>query len=246
MSKQKELLPMEWSHTFFSSQTLYFVDLQEFLLQEGSWLNDNIISFYQLYLENDKYSKKPYYAFLSPSVSFMLEMCKYEDCIQQLADLRLPEKEIIFLPVTDSTDISMKNDFGPRGSHWSLLMYSKANNRFYYFDSLKQFNLPAAMRLAKSLAPILFESLRINGGEVDFETFECPQQENSFDCGLFTIAFIEELARTFEENGNKVDMKSLFQNVNQSRVSKMRKEIYNLIISQYKKDIADGKIDVCL
>lgn len=120
-------------------------------------------------------------------------------------------------------------------------MYSKANNKFYYFDSVKQFNLPAAMRLAKNLAQILSESLGVDGGKVDFEAFKCPQQENSFDCGLFTIAFIEELARTFEENGNNVDMKSLFQNVNQSRVYKMRKEIYDIIITQYKKDIADGK-----
>jgi hypothetical protein len=63
-----------WTHTYFNSQTIDTNDITNHLLGQN-WLNDNIISFHFLYLE-EMYGKQCKYAYLSPSMVFMIQMCE--------------------------------------------------------------------------------------------------------------------------------------------------------------------------
>lgn len=63
----------DWSRTFYQSVTLYERDLKNHLLG-NTWLNDIIITFYYLYLENLYKNKN--YVFLNPSISFLSLMCE--------------------------------------------------------------------------------------------------------------------------------------------------------------------------
>jgi len=55
-------------------------------------------------------------------------------------------KKIVFLPVNNSSTGGYK---GGTGGHWSLLVYKKANE-FYYYDSYGSMNLSAATTLANN------------------------------------------------------------------------------------------------
>ena len=70
--EQSNFLKNNWKYTFYNSQTLTTKDIKESLLGK-TWLNDNIITFFYLYLENEKFKDKNY-SFVCPSTVFMIHM----------------------------------------------------------------------------------------------------------------------------------------------------------------------------
>src|SRR6185436_3612355 len=101
-------------------------------------------------------------------------------------------KKIVFLPVNNSSTGGYK---GGTGGHWSLLVYKKANE-FYYYDSYGSMNLSAATTLANNF----LKYLEISGSANIIKPISCPQQSNGSDCGVFTIAFTRCLVNKFKKN----------------------------------------------
>lgn len=81
--------------------------------------------------------------------------------------------EAIFIPINDG-DPSEANS----GTHWSLLVYVRAVNSFYYYDTLKFNNLSHAESTCKRIQPLL----HVNTPSQLIPT-TTPQQDNGFDCG---------------------------------------------------------------
>jgi len=78
------------------------------------------------------------------------------------------------------------------GSHWSLLMYNKQTNSFHHYDSCNAYNTSAARSLARNVEPFLHAK-----GSPAFVESRCPQQTNSYDCGVYVICVAEELCKNF-------------------------------------------------
>lgn len=92
--------------------------------------------------------------------------------------------QAVFIPVNDASDPTRADS----GSHWSLLVYARPFNSFYYYDSLGDSNLNAAIAVAKKFSPLLSK---------DRPNFvhqkEAPQQANGADCGACVIGAVDVL-----------------------------------------------------
>ena len=76
------------------------------------------------------------------------------------------------------------------GSHWSLCVFSRAENRFYHFDSSSKANASACFSLVK----ILKQCLDCESAEII--NVACLQQNNSYDCGIFVLCNTDLVCRT--------------------------------------------------
>ena len=98
------------------------------------------------------------------------------------------------------------------------MSYSKKDNKYRYYDSYGQYNLTAAKNTAKKVNCLLGKK------DISFEIVEnVPQQANGFDCGMYTIFFIEVLMKSI------LDEKHLDLNefINSSIINEKRKLIKN-------------------
>lgn len=207
-------LNKNWSFTFFKSITLYYNDIQDHLLGK-TWLNDNIITFYYLFLEESFKNKN--FIFLNPSISFLSLMCEYDDILEQVKDFELEKKDLIFIPINDCQDISQGG-----GSHWSLLVYDRRKKKYLYLDSAGKYNYQTSIKILQKLSKIIDPDAQ----EVDFEQIDVPSQNNSYDCGIFTLCYTENVAEN-EGNVSKI-------NEVKEKVGGMRKKIYDLILKMSK------------
>lgn len=110
-----------------------------------------------------------------------------------LDPLPLSGADIIIIPINDYVEQindaakgHSNYDHGGHGSHWSVLVFNKPKLKFYYYDSLKNFNLGAANIVANKIADYFSLSLK-----PDMLFFEGPTQNNSYDCGVYSIMFID-------------------------------------------------------
>lgn len=81
--------------------------------------------------------------------------------------------EAIFIPVNDG-----KPNVAYSGTHWSLMVYIRAINSFFYYDTLKFNNLRDGEYASKRFQPLL--QMKEHAKFIPSST---PQQENGSDCG---------------------------------------------------------------
>ncbi|KAJ3299934.1 SUMO1 sentrin specific peptidase 8 [Borealophlyctis nickersoniae] len=97
----------------------------------------------------------------------------------------LQEKLAVFIPVNDE-----QRNVAGGGSHWSLMVYFRPTNTFYYYDSLGTLNRDSAKQTMRSLTPLI-------AGEATssfFADVDTPPQTNPFDCGVYVMAITELIA----------------------------------------------------
>lgn len=160
---------------------LYQADVD--LLNGPHWLNDAIISFYLEYLEKEKYSSTDI-LLISPAVTQCLKASPSSELPVFLDPLNTLERNFIFMPLNDCEDLR-----SPGGTHWSLLAFSKPESTFYHIDSSNESN----DRQARSLASKLSHYFSLNK-KCYFETLDSLQQDNMYDCGIYMLCNIENLA----------------------------------------------------
>lgn len=102
---------------------------------------------------------------------------------------------------TKAKDIfACKKIFAPihLNSHWSLICVNFDEKSIKYYDSLKRTNFTC---LNTILNYLIEEHKDKKNEEFDFDGWclanvrDCPQQLNSYDCGVFTCVNAEYLAR---------------------------------------------------
>jgi sentrin-specific protease 8 len=96
--------------------------------------------------------------------------------------LKLQTRRLVLFPVSDHDEPDVAG-----GTHWSLLAFYRRDGveSFYHFDSLSHINAASAEHLARRVAPLL--------GTRQTRVVACPtpQQENGYDCGMYTIQIAE-------------------------------------------------------
>lgn len=85
----------------------------------------------------------------------------------------MDKKAVIFMPINDG-DPEKANS----GTHWSLMVYVREINSFYYYDTLKFNNLREGEQTCKRIQPLL----KLNEA-AQFIPSSTPQQGNGSDCG---------------------------------------------------------------
>ncbi|KAL6258062.1 hypothetical protein P5V15_009979 [Pogonomyrmex californicus] len=155
------------------------------LLKRNDWLNDIIIGFYFEYL-NQQYKKngKSRLLFIGPEVAQLLKMQNFSQYDIFLDPIEARSYDFIFFPLNDCDS----NEAG--GSHWSLLVYSSMEMMCYHFDSSSNINSFSAKKLARKLIKYF-----LNKQEKRYIEMDCPQQNNSYDCGLYVLCLAEVISR---------------------------------------------------
>lgn len=151
-------------------------------LAPGQWLNDTMIEFHMEFLERTFVPKDAKILFLRPGMVHLITFA--EGDVMQLASALPPnidKYEAIFMPVNDG-----KPSEAYSGSHWSIMVYVRAVNSFYYYDTLKFTNLRDGDLTSKRIRPLLKVDT-----QPQFIPSSTPQQGNSSDCGVSVISIID-------------------------------------------------------
>ncbi|KAH0564399.1 hypothetical protein KQX54_011883 [Cotesia glomerata] len=157
-----------------------------FLLKDSHWLNDAIIGFYFEYLEQtlESNDNSKNIKLFSPEVTQLLKMTDQE------FPFISTDMDYIFFPLNDC-----KKSDAAGGSHWSLLVYSKAEKTCFHFDSAHGNNNTEARSFGLKI------SKQLLGDETaSFKNVQCPQQDNGYDCGIFVLCFTDAILEHLESS----------------------------------------------
>ncbi|OKL61693.1 hypothetical protein UA08_02397 [Talaromyces atroroseus] len=140
---------------------------------KNDWLTDNIISFWEEYLEHEYLSKFEHsnIILLRPSMSFMLLQTPDPRTLRDALP-NFSKTTHIFLPINDCRNVTEAEG----GTHWSLLLVSIVDRIAFHYDSLPPGNRMEAYTITMKLGALLNCPIRF----VHLE--DAPLQENSSDC----------------------------------------------------------------
>lgn len=194
------------------------------LLMGPHWLNDQIISFYLEYLEKNVFQNTRGLLFISPEVVQCLKFVSRQEMSIFLEPLNAKGKSFIFLPLNDNNEVKAG------GNHWSLLVFSRPESTFYYYDSL------SSGTSLRSFRPFLLElAAAIDCPEFDVRQGDCVKQNNSYDCGIHVVCNVECLARrtlkynSLDDDETTVSADEDPTKITTHKIRQKRQDIINLI-----------------
>ena len=155
-------------------------------LENGQWVCDEIISLFLAFMREDKTMKEKGILLVNPSATFMLKECEDKRVVNDLKkDLRMNEMEWVFYPINNN-----KKSDNAGGTHWSLLLFCKKENKYYHYDPIEGKNNNHAKELVVNTLDL--NNFR-SGGLPEYKEVKCLQQENSYDCGPYIMLYIREI-----------------------------------------------------
>lgn len=150
------------------------------------------------------------FLFVTPAVTLLAKLGT-GDVSTLLDPHEVAQKSVLFFPVNNEQRTR-------EGTHWSLLVYSRPEDKFFSFDSSRNFNRRSTNQLVKVLKRAL--------GRPDAELVHhsCHQQSNEFDCEICILAYTEKICHHFIKKGAVGDVAVL-----RPGVSKKRAELLGII-----------------
>ncbi|CAA0816849.1 NEDD8-specific protease 1 [Striga hermonthica] len=212
------------------------------ILSGPHFLNDRIIEFYFSHLGTRFPNKEV--LLVPPSIAFWIKECPDNNDLLRdfLKPLNLHTRKLIIFPVNDNADVELAGG----GSHWSLLAFvrrrcSGGDGVFVHHDSYGSHNGEHARRVYLAVRRHVVgeeeEEARVAAAYVE-RPIE-PGQTNGYDCGVYVAAVAEAICEWWwchagvgPAGGGKEDglwFRELDEKVKQSRVSRMRGEILELV-----------------
>lgn len=188
------------------------------LLEGPHWLNDQVIGFAFEYFATERFKSLSEVAcFISPEVTQFIKCASsQEELALFLEPLALASRRWVFLAVNDNSHQTAG------GSHWSLLLYRRDENRFCHYDSQSGSNSLHARRIALKLQAFLGAGSSL----AQFGEEPAPVQQNSYDCGMYVICNAEVLCQLAKQEGSP---HPLAQIVTPSYITLKRLEWYRLV-----------------
>lgn len=154
-------------------------------LLKPTWLSDDQIGNYFDQLNDRVLGTKSNIHLMSPLIGHAIK--SLIDIEHLLTPLNLHDKDIIIIPVNDSMDF-----YNESGSHWSLLVFNRKLSAFYYYDSLPN----KSYEQSKLIANKLLSHLTLTE-QVQIKHVSGPLQDNTYDCGIYTILAAEYILSNY-------------------------------------------------
>ncbi|CAI7655903.1 unnamed protein product [Penicillium pancosmium] len=157
---------------------------EDMLTLKNDWLTDNVISFWEEYLEHEVLAKQKSsnIVLLRPSMSFMILQTPnphtLKDALPSFAGV-----SHVFLPINDCRNVTQAEG----GTHWSLLLISIVDRIAFHYDSLYQGNVWEAHTVTHKFGILLNMQIRF------MPLNDSPQQEGGSDCGVFVCVNMRQL-----------------------------------------------------
>ena len=198
---------------------IYESDLET--LKDGEWFNDNIISFAIDEMEEKNDSRSRNIVYVKPAVSHFIKESTNDEYVERtIKDLGIRKADWAFIPVNNETE-------KVGGSHWSLLLYSGSSNTFYHFDPIKGMN-------DRSVAMIVKKLIHKEKKVPEMKYVLCPRQKNSYDCGIYTIMYMEKIAENIEAGVEITKINDFDAKEYRKNLRRKIKEKYNLYLNDEK------------
>uniref|UniRef100_A0A060TIE9 ARAD1D46002p n=1 Tax=Blastobotrys adeninivorans TaxID=409370 RepID=A0A060TIE9_BLAAD len=174
-------------------------------LRDQQWLNDNVIDFYLALVSARSQGKS--FAFSTHFYS-TLEGPRGYDGVARWAKRKkvdVTKLDYVFVPINR------------QNTHWCLAVVNNVDKRFEFYDSMGGNGRPALELLREYM---ILEADRLepdahSAHEKIYNSYDiwdevrCPQQENGYDCGVFTCKTVEVLARNCLVNFSQKDMPAI-------------------------------------
>ena len=164
-------------------------------VNDGKYVTDQVIEFFmqscmQSYEERTEANNtRERIKIIGPAMTYLLQKEDSKSTIKQhKKELNLNNHEWVIYTINNNSD----PEKGDGGTHWSLLIYRKKDNKYIYFDSVKEVNLRHVKELITNLA-VDNESFGMNGDLPTYKVAKCKQQNNSFDCGIFVMVYMSAI-----------------------------------------------------
>ena len=139
-------------------------------LNHEQWVCDTIIALYLAFMNEDPTIHKTKILLVDPSTTFLLKECEEKKVLHDCkVDLKINEMEWIFYPINNN-----KNSETEGGTHWSLLMFCKKENKYFHFDPIMGKNTQHANKLVLNILDMNNFSVK---GLPEYEEVICPQQK---------------------------------------------------------------------
>ncbi|GER55169.1 sentrin-specific protease [Striga asiatica] len=201
------------------------------ILSGPHFLNDRVIEFYFSQLAT-RFPSNEEVLLVPPSIAFWIKECPDNNELLRdfLQPLNLHTRKLVIFPVNDNADVELAGG----GSHWSLLAFmrrrrcSGGRDVFVHHDSFGSHNREHARRVYLAVRRYVVRE-EVAYVERPIE----PGQTNGYDCGVYVAAVAEAICEWYHAGEGKEDdgiwFRELDEKVNQSRVSRMRGEILELM-----------------
>ncbi|PKA51479.1 NEDD8-specific protease 1 [Apostasia shenzhenica] len=196
------------------------------ILSGPFFINDRLIEFFFAHLSSsDGDDADRHLLLVPPSISFWLSNCPDGSLLlEAAAPLRLRDRDLVLFTVNNNSDVALAEG----GTHWSLLVYERADNVFVHHDSCGGLNLAHARRLYDAVKAFVCH----DGGVPAFVEGPTPQQKNGYDCGVYVMAAARVICQWFEEG--KAEGKwfeALEAAMGEKTAANLRLEVLSLISS---------------
>ena len=229
------------------------------LLKGTEWLNDQIIAFaFELFSREEFASANDHILLIPGAATYLLissGACDTHPLLLPLPahpllchphphhiagpsmapvildPLDFQNKSFVFFALNNNPDATAAQG----GSHWSLAIYTRAQNTLHHYDSSNGMNNHAAMSLFAAIRPLLPPNP--HRPPTFLPRPDCPQQQNSYDCGSMVIALTRILCTRCTTATAAAATDALQQNVDASSVSPptlaaLRRALYAIIMQK--------------
>ncbi len=201
---------------------------------QGEFLNDTIMDFALQYFV-DQTPNDNIHIFHTTFYPLLLKNPQRTASTVPPLDEKIFEKEYVFIPINE-------------GLHWSLIIVCYANDAekrsIMYCDSLGgQIRESQVLNVNEYLGyRYRLEDPKRDDDLIELEASlaQLPKQENSCDCGVYVIEYIEQLAKSFPEQ-IPVNNSKLFS---QKDIDAKRKELFDNVMNLAKHQKVEASIDV--
>lgn len=165
LEKPKQITNRDWS----------FIDVN------NKWLSDEILQSYFETMTDEISKVRKDILLIGPALTQVLKEGSLYDVTATLTSLDFYNKNVVCLCLNNcaesKTSKNQIHDLQNRGSHWSLVVYSRLDCTVYHFDSIKGYNYKSARCLVDN----------IGWTKENFEEVSVSQQTNNFECGLHVL-----------------------------------------------------------
>jgi sentrin-specific protease 1 len=196
------------SPVLFTFNNIDFTSDDSIRLDQGNWLNDNVLSFWIWEIKKKMKKTEKVFIFDSSFMAILLKGDTYDyGRVKRWTtnkEIDIFENNFLLIPVHVS------------GNHWLLLVANLQERVVTIMDSLDQKGRYSDLK--EVLVNYLEDEFKTVKGisplDQHFEVVQdlnAPEQQNSYDCGIFVLIFIERIVRhslDIEENRSSGNKKS--------------------------------------
>lgn len=160
------------------------IDMELLSVLESKTITDDIIQLYYGILENRFLTDSTH--LLNPAIAQAIKCLEGESLYDIIAPLNLNDKSFIIIPVCDAPGIMVE-----AGTHWSLILFVRELQSFFYFDSIGMSNFQAAEKIVRKVS----NYLRLPTTSNSIITVKTPQQNNTVDCAIYVILITDLIVK---------------------------------------------------